>query len=323
MLKLTHNGKILFVFSDPGGAKPCLALMTECAAGDVMAVSDRKYDFYKDFNADVKLYDKNYDSIIQSFKPDLIFTGTSYTSTIEKEFIAIAKTYSIPCWSFVDHWTSISNRFRNDQQLLNLPDLIWVMDERAKNIAVQEGIAGDKIAVSGNPYHRWLNNWHPHTTRRQFLKEAGVDDQQRKIIVFAPDPLSNVDGKSAYGFDELSASKTLVDILDNNSQQIDDWLLLIKPHPNQNITELETIFSGQKKCKILPSDIGANEIIYFADVVVGFFSSFLIEADIMSKPVVRFLESCSYNDPFAEIEVGTVADEWKLISEISNVLKNG
>jgi hypothetical protein len=43
----------------------------------------------------------------------------------------------------------------------------------------------------------------------------------------------------------------------------------------------------------------------------------------MSKPVVRFLESCSYNDPFAEIEVGTVADEWKLISEISNVLKNG
>ena len=322
MLRLKHKGKILFVFSDPGGAKPCLALMSECTPKDVIAVSDRIYPFYKDFQVPVIFLDENYDSIIQAFAPDLIFTGTSYTSSIEKEFIALAKLYAIPCWSFVDHWTSISKRFRNEKHILNLPDLIWVIDERAKDIAVEEGIDSEKLAISDNPYHHWLSNWQPAHSRVQFLEKAGISDQNKKIIVFAPDPLSNVDGRSAYGFDELVAAEKLVELLKDNRPQINNWVFLIKTHPNQNIGELARIFKGQNDCKILPSDIDTNETIYFADVVIGFFSSFLIEANIMAKPVIRFLDSLSHNDPFEKLDIGIIADEKRLISEISNILKN-
>lgn len=320
MQKLKHKGKVLFVFSDPGGAKPCLSLMSECDADNVLAVSDRVYSFYDDFKLPVTLPVQNYDEIIISFKPDLIFTGTSYKSSIEKEFIALAQKLFIPSWSFVDHWTSISARFRDGEGLLNLPDMVWVIDERAKNIAVSEGIDANKILITGNPYHNWLTGWKPEKTRNQFLETIGITDQGKKIIVFAPDPLSNVNGKLAYGFDEFTASAKLVELLNKNYAYVSNWLFLIKMHPNQNVSELSKIFSKQECCKLLTSDVNTNETIFFADVVIGFFSSLLLEADIMGKPIVRFLDSESNNDPFEKLDIGHKADEDRLIFQIANLL---
>lgn len=323
MPKLKHKGKAIFVFSDPGGAKPCLSLMDEFDPGYALAISDRKYPFYKDFKHPVMLPDQSYYEIINSFKPDLIFTGTSYSSNIEQEFIDIARKESIPCYSFVDHWTSISKRFRNKQGLLNLPDFIWVIDQRAKDIAIQEGIDHHKLIISGNPYHDWLANWRPVNTREQFLQAIGVAELNKKLIVFAPDPLSNVNGKLTYGFDELILSRKLVNLIKSSHLEDSNWLFLIKLHPNQNAEELNRIFKGQKCCKLLPLDVDTNETIFFADVVIGFFSSLLLEANLMGKSILRFLGSFSRNDPFEGMNVGEKADESNIIPQISNILLNG
>ena len=78
-------GRGLFVFSDPGGAKPILSYATlNDSLSDVLIISDRKYSFFNDFQISVNFY--NNDSIaeiIDKFKPSFIFTGTSYTSKIE------------------------------------------------------------------------------------------------------------------------------------------------------------------------------------------------------------------------------------------------
>ena len=105
------KGKIIFVFSDPGGAKPLLSLAEENWNNELLVISDRDYPFYKDFRSVVKIIDQDIDSVINFFQPTLIFTGTSYTSDIEKKFIISSIERNIKCLSFVDHWTNVVQRF--------------------------------------------------------------------------------------------------------------------------------------------------------------------------------------------------------------------
>ncbi|MFA4870252.1 MAG: hypothetical protein WC623_18785 [Pedobacter sp.] len=318
MFKQKPGDKILIVFSDPGGAKPCLAIADEIDPSGLLVISDREYSFYTDFRSKVTIInsDLELEKIIDDFKPNLIFTGTSYTSNIEKTTILLAKRRGIHIKSFVDHWTSISNRFRDDKGNLNLPNDIWVLDERARLIAVDEGISSESLYISGNPYHMWLKNWKPKITRELFFKNIGLDTEKR-IILFAPDPLSNVNGLDTYGFDELSASIKLVNCVNDSSVEFRDATqILVKMHPNQVVKELENIFFGQANFTILPPEINTNESIYFSDIVVGFFSSILIEADLMDKPVVRFFEKDSKNDPLIDQDLGIKTNEDNLIIDI-------
>jgi hypothetical protein len=313
------NEKTLFVFSDPGGAKPLLSLAEENNLTDVLVVSDRSYSFYKDFKTKVKIIDKDIDTIISFFQPSLIFTGTSYTSDIEKKFIYAASEKKIDCCSFVDHWTDISKRFETEPGKFIIPDKIWVVDERAKIMAVGQGIEEQKIVISGNPYHDWLRKWKPEMNKNQFKTEACLLISQQQIIVYAPDPLSNVNGIEVYGFDELSATSLLVEFFNKHRSELANWIVLVKVHPNQNHDMLEKIISLSSSFHLLPHDIDTNTTIYYADVVMGFFSSFLIEADIMNKRVLRFFDKPAINDPIRELQIGVEVNITSLLKELKKI----
>jgi hypothetical protein len=186
------RGKGLFVFSDPGGAKPILTLADENirSLNAIKVVSNRVYPFYKDFFAKVDTPDLKSD--IYDFKPDFIFTGTSYKSDIEIKYIIAAKENGIPVYSFVDHWTNILGRFSNGLNT-TLPDIIFVLDKRAQKIAIDEGIETKKISILPNPYHTFLRNWYPKCNKESFLIENKIPIGNL-IIVYAPDPLYNHGG---------------------------------------------------------------------------------------------------------------------------------
>lgn len=315
------KGKILFVFSDPGGAKPCLSLTKGKSNSDILAVSDRDYSFYSDFEVPVRLFKGHPASLLDSFVPDLIFTGTSYTSEIERSFIALAKEKGIPCWSFVDHWTDISKRFVNRDGELVLPDLIWVIDDRAKRIGVEEAIDADKLIVTGNPYHYWLADWKPSIIKEEFLKMISHDILGKKLVVFAPDPLSNINGKDIYGFDELTATAKIVLLLNQHKHEVKNWVILIKAHPNQNINALKDVINYHPSIIVVGPEVNVNDTIFFADAIIGFFSSFLLEASIMRKPIIRFLNDDLENDPFGDLKIGKITNDKALIGEISKYLQ--
>ncbi len=313
------TGNIVFVFSDPGGAKPCLALIELNNLSNPIAVSDRNYSFYKGFKTKVKIIKNHFEEFIEEVNPELIFTGTSYTSDIEQQFIKIAKKKKICCYSFVDHWTSISKRFNDSDGKIILPDKIWVIDERAQRIAVQEGIDKAKLIISGNPYHEWLTNWKPSIDKDAFLKQLGI--LNKRVLVYAPDPLSNVNGKEVYGFDELSATSELVELFDNHYEELNQWKVLVKAHPNQNRNILYKIIEKHDSFSLLPEGTDANTLIYYSDVVMGFFSSFLIEASIMNKPVWRFIDNKLKNDPIAELKIGSIVNRNSFVSMLINHLQ--
>lgn len=311
-----HKGKILFVFSDPGGAKPILALIEESEIENYLVLSDRSYPFYKDFKSEVKVTSEKPEDIIKSFKPDLIFTGTSYPSDFEKQFIKLALENGIECYSFVDHWTNMNLRFRLDKETQLQPDQIWMIDERAKKIAVENNFDESKIFISGNPYHRWLKKWKPVVLKNDFLKLIKLEDSDSKLILFAPDPLTNINGKEKYGFDELTSLIDLINIFNSNEQDLAEFKVLIKAHPNQKKEEIEKIIIDKENFILLDDNIDTNTSIYYSDSVVGFFSSLLLEAEILNKKVLRYIPVPMNIDPIGELNVGKIVNKDSILENL-------
>lgn len=311
------KGRGLFVFSDPGGAKPVLALVSalQFQLDAYLIISDREYAFYKDFNVVVKAAIDSPFYTIDSFEPDFVFTGTSYTSKLELTYIAAAKALNICTYAYIDHWTSMRKRFDNEGIEI-LPDFICVIDEKAQSLALKEGIEAEKIKIFGNPYHQFLEHWQPTLSKSVFFKTLGIERFDKKIALYAPDPLSNVDGITVFGFDEIIATNALSRIADELS---DNYQFILKPHPNQNLDTIRE--SVNDSFIIVDKNADANTLIYYADCVIGFFSNFLIEACVMQKKVFRFavVDNMVYPDrigkadPFQDKAIGTVVNEKELL----------
>ena len=132
----------LIVFSDPGGAKPCLSLAKNWQASDELLVcSDRQYAFFETFVIPVRqCRGEDARAIFDEFRPDSLLTGTSYTSRIEMDFVHEAAKRGIPSASFVDHYTGFDVRFGTAEARI-FPDEIHVIDEKAAALARELGLA--------------------------------------------------------------------------------------------------------------------------------------------------------------------------------------
>jgi hypothetical protein len=321
MHKRLKGGRGIFVFSDPAGAKACLAIASILIDIDVLVISDRTFPFFEDFKINVKSYDELTTSEwIDYFIPDFIFTGTSIPEKIELNFIKEAKYRNIKTISFVDHWTNIKQRFWSNQEYI-YPSEIWLIDEEAKEKALFDGIPENLICISGNPYYDFLKNWRPLDSKKEVFNKIGIDISSRYIL-FAPEPLSSFDLQNKYGFDEVSGLKHLISSTENlNFQNI---FIIIKGHPNQNHQLfIEYITESKNKKIIYLRDFDLNQLIFYSEVVVGYFSNSLIEAAIMDKKVIRILIDLIdiKLDPFYNKKVGVkICKRKSLVTALNKIL---
>lgn len=278
------KGRGLFIFSDPGGAKPVLSLI-KLSEGlkDFKIISDRVYDFFNDFNLEIDPYIPGFErSILNEFKPDFLFTGTSYTSKIELKFIKEAEKANIHSIAFIDHYSKFKERFEWNNEYC-FPSKIAVIDDAAYNKAIEAGLSEEKLIITGNPYHRFIKNWKPLLSKEKFFKENKFD-LNKKTILYAPDPISNVGGKEKYGFDEGSALKDLMGCLQQCNYE---FQLIVKPHPNQNIRILEPFLKHDNL--FIATNIHLNTLIFYSNIVISFFSNILTEAVLLNVPTCRML----------------------------------
>ncbi len=307
------KGRGLFVFSDPGGAKPVLAFITMLKTLTAYKiVSDRTYSFFDDFGLDVERYKEGDElHVFENFKPDFLFTGTSYTSKIELQFVKEAKRNGVVSYSFIDHYTKFEERFLlNDVYVF--PDNICVIDEKARKIGLETELPKDRFLVSGNFYHQWLRNWKPNIDKEAFFRYQNIPIGN-KLLVYAPDPLSNVGGVEKYGTDEARVFKDIKYCLD----ELDDksYTLFIKMHPNQKREILEAVTPLNDLKYIIADDkVDCNSLLFYSDMVIGIFSSILIESVVMNKKVLRCLIGYTNTDPLESNNIGIVVrsiDEMK------------
>lgn len=299
-------GKGLFVFSDPGGAKPCLSYILLNNCSNYIVISDREYKFYSDFNINV-IITEEVERYIFEFKPDYIFSATSYTSNIEKIAIKNAKINKIPTITYIDHSTNILDRFILNNELY-LPDFILVSDYDTQNELQKLNLVNScNITQIENPFHVFLANWKPKIDKESFLVSLNIPTK-KKIILLAFDPLSNINGLQKYGVDELSAIKEINHILESKDL---DYTYIFKPHPNQNLDLLKNVLSD--KIILVSSQSDTNNLIYFSDIIIGFFSNILLEANVFDKKVIRYHPNGFKNDPFLNKKIGIIATKESLI----------
>jgi len=307
------NRKGLFVFSDPGGAKPILSFVYNNNINNYKIISDRKYDFYSDFNLEVNsFFDQNEEELLHEFKPDYLFTGTSYTSNIELRFIRAAKKIGLTCYSYIDHYTNYIERFSLNDELY-FPDKIFLVDNFAKEIAVKNNIsAHSKLEVSGNFYHKFLKDWIPKTSRENLINNYKISFNE-KIIVFAPDPLSNINGKEKFLFDEVDVWNDFVSAIEKI--KTNDFLVIIKFHPNQDIKSFSKIINKSSLSNIFYYENNSIDLLYHADIVVGIFSSILIEANVFKKKIIRHIPASPMKDPLLALGIGLVSKNKRELCE--------
>jgi hypothetical protein len=314
----------LIVFSDPGGAKPSLSLAKKWQDADELLVcSDRQYAFFETFGIPVRqCRGEDAHAIFQEFQPDSLYSGTSYTSRIELDFLREAAKRGIPSASFVDHYTGFDVRFGFGEARI-LPDEIHVLDEKAAGLAYEAVLPESRIRITGNPYHEFLRSWQSQLTKEEVFQQLGIPVSEAKTILFAPDPLSNAGGAEKFGTDEVAILVVLLEALGETEKPIQ---LLIKAHPNQSMDYLKTGLKNLPRnveVHLVPSEKDAllNDLIQHADLVAGIFSSLLIEAELLGAKTLRILCEITIPDPLVGQCAETVLMERNQISsELQNLL---
>ena len=309
------NGqKGIFIFSDPAGAKACLALVKSFQNKEILIISDRKYSFYSEFNLEVNSSaHKSIKEWFDVFIPDFVFTGTSLPNKIELEFLKFAKNKKIKTYSFVDHWTNMSDRFKYFEEYI-YPDELWLIDDFAKEKAKEEGIDESLIYVTGNPYYDFLKNWKPIISKRDLFNKLGLSKNE-KYILYAPEPISTFNLQKQYGFDELSGLIHLNKSLE--FLKLKNINIIIKPHPNQNELIITNFLKKSNNNKnLFVKDININTLIYYSELVAGYFSNSLIESNIMNKKVLRILIDLldTKFDSLMHLNIGSIAHDNKTLN---------
>jgi CDP-glycerol glycerophosphotransferase (TagB/SpsB family) len=198
--------------------------------------------------------------------------------------------------------------------MLVYPDTICVPDIKAYTLVMGFQPAVDVI-IASNFYHDYLKGWKAPVSRNIFFTKNSIP-QNNKLIVFAPEPLSNVGGVEEYGLDEITVFKDLLKAA--SSLNSDDISIVFKSHPNQKINLFENLNLSDSLHVMSGDNLHLNTLLYHADVVVGIFSNILIEATILETKVIRCLIGLKKEDPFSHFQIGEVA-----ISELelANLLK--
>ena len=312
----------LIVFSDPGGAKPCLSLAKKWQASDeALVCSDRQYAFFKTFGIPVRdCRGEDAAAIFDEFRPDSLFTGTSYTSRIEMDFVREAAKRGISSASFVDHYTGFDVRFGTADNRF-LPDEIHVLDDKAAALTREAGLPGGRIRVTGNPYHEFLKKWRSRLTKAEVFQQLGIPVSEAKTILFAPDPLSNAGGVEKFGTDEVAILKLFLESLGDAGRPTQ---LLIKAHPNQSMEYLKTGLKNVPKnveVHLVPAEKDAllNDLIQQTDLVVGMFSSILLEAELLGKKSLGILVGFKKGIIFQQTATSPITDKEKLFKQIKTI----
>jgi len=301
MLKL-EDKKIFFVFSDVAGANTLTAIAEELIKKgkkvneDLFLFSDGNSNFFSKLK--INIVDnslKTIDNLVNIHKPNYLFSATSFHN-YEHEWRKYFLKKNIFCCAFIDHWIYYKRRFTFNNQT-TYPNLIYVINEIAKNEAISEGLPVGRIKILGNPYYNKIKKYKPSYSKKIFLKSLGITNDN-KIITFVSENIKDdipkdKNGNSILGFDEYESLDYLLRGLHEISRLNSSILksnIIIKIHPIGESDKFEFIlqkYRGIFKNIFVIKKFDSLMLSYYSDIIFGMFSNMLIEALIIGKKVFR------------------------------------
>lgn len=236
----------------------------------------------------------------------LVVTGTSVNGVNqERAAVRWAARSGVPSLSVLDFWSNYAARFRDTADApLELPTTIAVMDERARDDMLAEGFPADRLVVTGQPAFDGIAEFRAHwtdsmrcETRRELREELANADGS--IVLFASQPLAEMSAltqASGTPINERDVLDALVASLDAIATDDDNMVLVVRPHPREEIDVSEIPNAG--RARVVVSRAGRPwAAALAADVVVGMTSVFLLEAALLGCNVVSIQPDQQHADP--------------------------
>lgn len=254
---------IVFLAHDPGGANVIY---------EVFKYAKEKKDNVKMFlYGPAKTLHKRYSSTIDSglliekllfeYGDFTLITGTSWNSDIEIKAIIAAKKYNLNTIAILDYWSNYKSRFYYEGSFI-FPDNIFVMDEHAKNEAIEDGIPSNIIRIVGQPY------------LDKFINKEKKVSRKRTGFLFISQPLHKLYDVSL-GYNEYLVMEDLLKIAEITKNQ-----LYIKFHPKDD----KNFISMYKKYSI-----EENKSIFDSfELIIGMSSMMLLELSLLGENVVSY-----------------------------------
>jgi len=212
------------------------------------------------------------------YTPEIVLTGTSWASDLEKETVKWAMQKGICSVSYLDHWCNYVSRFQNGSEFI-LPNEIWVGDEDAYEMA-RRCFGEHPIRLVPNPYFM--------DVEQEFLKYKKDDrDSSDLRILYICEVFSEAGVKLSSGeLVEFRSMDLFFEHLKSITSDKAEVSVRLRAHPAEKPGKYAEYLTNTGPFKVETSG-GATlvEDCVWADWVVGMNSMALIIARIGGKKV--------------------------------------
>ncbi len=292
---MSYSKKILFVSHDPGGYNLLSAVIDDFATNEAFEIHlllagsalgkylDKKTEATilhsikqfpcKGFPNEWDVERTDVEAIIKELRPDVVLTGTSINSNIERYSIHIGNILGIPTLSYIDSWIGENIRFKSPL-IETYPRLILVCDEMMGSLysSIDESIS--KVVIIGNPH---LDRLISETS----TTELNLEPETNRILFFAENMYHY------YPNGKLNELQIIRSILENYHYDRNIRIAL-RPHPLESKDHWnEFIYKYENynpAIEIFLDDIkGLRETINASSLVFGISSTALIEASLLKR----------------------------------------
>jgi len=192
-----------------------------------------------------------------------------------------------------------------------LPDFNLIFGDYAKKLLCEKGnYPKDKFIVFGNPEFFNLEELIKSLDHIDILSTYGLPN--KKIILFTSAKMQSY--YKSYG--KMNYDEQIWRHLLENFANKNNFYLVLKPHPSENISAYEKILNELQvsNAKIIQGEL--FEMIYTASVVISIASTTILDAICLRKPVIR-VKFKNVTSPIPYDEYGVV-----LSSELDVLSKN-
>jgi len=211
---------------------------------------------------------------------DLIITGTSWSSDLEKLAIKISKENKIKCYTILDHWVNFESRFLLNKKFF-LPDIIIVYDEKAYLLA-KECLGSHKTLILKTKENLFLN---------KFSKSIKIfNNKHENRILFIDEPLKMHyedklnKGIEFLGYNEFIGFSEFIKKI--KFSKFNEFFIDIKLHPSSNKNKYSKYLN--KKVFLIDQSKNLEDVINKYKYIVGFTSMALFIAKNISQDNMVF-----------------------------------
>lgn len=219
--------------------------------------------------------------------------GTSLADHLPLALARAAKGRGLPVLCVLDNWMNYHARLGMDGGTALIPDIYAVMDDKALDEALAEGVPAPCLRVTGHPGLAGLaedadgadEGWRLGLRRR-----LGLGLEGRGLVAFIGEPVSKDQGTGPEfpgwrGYTER-------DVLQLLCRELQPWAgrleVAIVPHPRDDVAELMDLWQTSRGALGggPVEGVSGRHVMLAAERVAGMASILLYEAWLVGKPVI-------------------------------------